>query len=138
MLRNLLNHRGRASSSTTAVRCATGSTTDGRKLRDQRPGRRDQLGALAAGGSPLAGYSKSMVKPNLFVDGRQYIVYWGQVTLEVPADRHVHLGVGMQDGIRGASLLLPPGAEPVLLDYHVPATGEVSFGPRAPAPPTGG
>jgi len=94
--------------------------------------------ALAAGGSPLAGYSKSMVKPNLFVDGRQYIVYWGQVTLEVPADRHVHLGVGMQDGIRGASLLLPPGAEPVLLDYHVPATGEVSFGPRAPAPPTGG
>ena len=39
----------------------------------------------------------------------------------------------MQDGIRGASLLLPPGAEPVLLDYHVPAMGEVSFGPRMPS-----
>ena len=88
---------------------------------------------LDAGGSPLAGYSKAMVKPNLFVDGRQYIVYWGQVTVEVPADRAVHLGVGMQDGIRGASLLLPPGAEPVVLDYHVPTMGEASFGPRAGA-----
>jgi len=94
---------------------------------------------LAAGGSPLAGYSKSMVKPNLFVDGRQYIVYWGQVTIEVPADRAVHLGIGMQDGIRGASLLLPPGPDPVVLDYHVPAMGEVSFGPRAaPVPGAGG
>jgi len=85
---------------------------------------------LTAGGSPLAGYSKAMVKPNLFVDGRQYIVYWGEVTIEVPADRAVHLGVGMQDGLRGASMLLPPGAEPVVLDYHVPAMGEASFGPR--------
>lgn len=86
---------------------------------------------LSAGGTPLAGYSKAMVKPNLFVDGRQYIVYWGEVTVEVPADRSVHIGVGMQDGIRGASVLLPPGAEPVVLDYHVPGMGEVSFGPRA-------
>jgi hypothetical protein len=86
---------------------------------------------LTAGGSPLSGYSKSMIKPNLFVDGRQYIVYWGEVTVEVPADRAVHIGVGMQDGIRGASVLLPQGAEPVVLDYHVPAMGEVRFGPRA-------
>jgi hypothetical protein len=89
---------------------------------------------LSAGGTPLAGYSKAMVKPNLFVDGRQYIVYWGEVTVEVPADRSVHIGVGMQDGIRGASVLLPPGSEPVVLDYHVPGMGEASFGPR-PAPP---
>jgi hypothetical protein len=87
---------------------------------------------LEAGGGPLTSVSKSTVKPNLFVDGRQYIVYWGQVTVEVPADRPVHLGVGMQDGVRGASLLLPPGTEPVQLVYHVPAMGEVSFGPPAP------
>jgi len=87
--------------------------------------------ALDAGSGPLKGLAKSTVKPNLFVDGRQYIVYWGQVTVEVPADRPVHLGVGMQDGVRGASLLLPPGTGPVLLDYHVPSMGEVSFGPRA-------
>ena len=88
---------------------------------------------LDAGSGPLKGLAKSTVKPNLFVDGRQYIVYWGQVTVEVPADRPVHIGVGMQDGVRGASLLLPPGAEPVLLDYRVPSMGEVSFGPRTPA-----
>jgi hypothetical protein len=87
---------------------------------------------LEAGGGPLGSVSKSTVKPNLFVDGRQYIVYWGQVTVEVPADRPVHLGVGMQDGVRGASLLLPPGTDPVQLVYHVPSMGEVSFGPRAP------
>lgn len=83
---------------------------------------------LDAGGAPLAGFSKSMIKPNLFVDGRQYIVYWGRVTLEVPADRSVHLGIGMQDGARGASMLLPAGVEPIELAYRVPAMGEVSFG----------
>lgn len=82
---------------------------------------------LEAGGGPLSGHSKSMVKPNLFVDGRQYIVYWGTVTVEVPADRAVHLAVGMQDGLRGASMLLPPGSDPVVLDYRVPAMGEVTF-----------
>ncbi len=90
-----------------------------------------------SGGGPLGGISKSTVKPNLFVDGRQYIVYWGQVTVEVPADRSVHLGAGMQDGVRGASLLLPPGTESVVLDFHVPSMGEVTFGPRA-VPPAGG
>jgi hypothetical protein len=85
---------------------------------------------LTTGGGPLGGIAKTTTKPNVFVDGRQYIVYWGDVTVEVPADRSVHIGVGMQDGIRGASVLLPPGAEPVVLDYHVPMTGEVSFGPR--------
>jgi hypothetical protein len=88
---------------------------------------------FSTGSGPLSGMSKSTVKPNLFVDGRQYIVYWGQVTVEVPADRAVHIGVGMQDGVRGASMLLPPGTEPVLLDFHVPSMGEVSFGPRVPA-----
>ena len=55
------------------------------------------------------------------------------MTVEVPADRPVHIGIDMQDGIRGASLLLPPGTEPVVLDHHVPAMGEVSFGPRMPS-----
>ena len=90
---------------------------------------------LDGGGSPFAGLSKSMIKPNLFVDGRQYIVYWGRVTVEVPADRPVHLGIGMQDGARGASLLLPRGSEPVELAYFVPAMGEVTFGPAHPGPP---
>jgi len=85
--------------------------------------------SLEAGGGLLGGISKTVVKPNLFVDGRQYIVYWGPVTVEVPADRSVHIGVGMQDGLRGASVLLPPGTEPLALRYHVGPTGEPDFGP---------
>ena len=54
------------------------------------------------------------------------------MTVEVPADRPVHLGIGMQDGARGASLLLPRGSEPVELAYYVPAMGEVTFGPARP------
>ena len=88
---------------------------------------------ISAGGGMLSSMAKTTTKPNVFVDGRQYIVYWGEVTVEVPADRSVHIGVGMQDGIRGASVLLPPGPGPVVLDYHVPMTGEVNFGPRGPA-----
>jgi hypothetical protein len=91
---------------------------------------------IDGGGTIFAGISKAMIKPNLFVDGRQYIVYWGRVTVEVPADRPVHLGIGMQDGARGASMLLPAGAEPLELSYYVPPTGEVTFGPaRPPAGP---
>lgn len=84
----------------------------------------------APGGTPFAGLTQAALKPNFFVDGRQYIVYWGQVTFELPADRSVHLAVGMQDGLRGASMLLPPGADNVALVYHVPAMGEASLGPE--------
>lgn len=86
------------------------------------------------GGSPLKGYTQSMVKPNVFVDGRQYIVYWGRVTVEVPADRAVHLGVGMQDGLRGASVLLQPGPDPLEMVYVAPAMGEATFTLAAPRP----
>lgn len=85
------------------------------------------------GANPMKGYAASMVAPNLFVDGRQYIVYWGRVTVEVPADRAVHLGVGMQDGMRGASMLLPPGPEPLDLSYQVSSFGPATFGVVPPA-----
>ena len=77
--------------------------------------------------SPLAGMTTSQVQPNLFVDGRQFIVYWGQVTVEAPADRAVHLGIGLQDGLRGASMLLEPGTEPAHLHYRISATGPAVF-----------
>ena len=99
---------------------------------DHHTGPKRYVSVTLDGGGVLGGISKSMVKPNLFVDGRQYIVYWGRVTVEVPADRPVHLGIGMQDGARGASLLLPAGSEPVELAYFVPVAGEVTFGPARP------
>lgn len=75
----------------------------------------------------LSGLTTAQIQPNLFVDGRQFIVYWGQVTVEAPADRSVHLGVGLQDGLRGASLLLEPGTEAVHLHYRIGATGPAVF-----------
>jgi len=84
---------------------------------------------LEAPSSLLAGQTTAMVKPNLFVDGRQFIVYWGRVSVEVPADRAVHVGVGMQDGLRGASVLLPPGGALPHLLYRVRSMGEAEFGP---------
>jgi hypothetical protein len=83
--------------------------------------------------SPLSGFTQEMVMPNVFVDGRQFVVYWGQVTVEAPADRPVHLAVGMQDGVRGASVLLDPGAEPLHLHYRVPVTGAATLGPAGQA-----
>jgi hypothetical protein len=77
--------------------------------------------------TPLAGMTVGQIQPNLFVDGRQFIVSWGQVTVEVPADRSVHLGIGLQDGLRGASLLLEPGADAAHLHYRLPATGPAVF-----------
>ena len=50
--------------------------------------------------------------PMVAVDGRQYLVYWGSVSFEVPADRAVHISVHveMQRVAQAASALLPPGA----------------------------
>ena len=71
----------------------------------------------------VRGITEKMTQPTLHVDGRQFIVYWGRVTVEAPADRSVHIAVGLQDGLRGASLLLESGAGPDYLLYQVPGAG---------------
>jgi len=76
----------------------------------------------------LGGPARSRIAPGLFVDGRQYLVYWGQVHVEVPADRSVHIGVGMQDGLQGTSTLLPPGDGPIGLRYEANAGGPTLVG----------
>ena len=75
----------------------------------------------------VRGLTEKMVQPNLFVDGRQFIVYWGTVTVEAPADRAVHVAVGLQDGLRGASVLLEPGPGPETVHYTVPGAGQASL-----------
>lgn len=57
--------------------------------------------------------------PIVSVDGRQYIVYWGSVTFEVPGDRSVHVSVHIEAERIGqaASVLLPPGNS-VALTYR--------------------
>jgi hypothetical protein len=49
--------------------------------------------------------------PIVGIDGRQYLVYWGSVSFEIPADRAVHLSVHIEVERIGqvATALLPPG-----------------------------
>ena len=75
----------------------------------------------------LGGATEKMMQPTLHVDGRPFIVYWGRVTVEAPADRAVHVAVGLQDGLRGASVLLEPGVDPAYLLYQVPAVGQATL-----------
>jgi hypothetical protein len=53
--------------------------------------------------------SPDRIAPTVGIDGRQYVVYWGRVYFEVPADRGVHVAVSLQEGVAASSLLLPPG-----------------------------
>ena len=53
----------------------------------------------------LSGVTEKMLMPTLSVDGRPFVVYWGTVTVEAPADRAVHLAVGMQDGMREGDIV---------------------------------
>ena len=54
---------------------------------------------------------RSKIPPIVGIDGRSYVVYWGAVTFEVPADRNVHVSVHVEGDaiVQAASALLPPG-----------------------------
>ena len=58
-------------------------------------------------------------RPVVSIDGRQYLVIWGGVSFEIPADRNVHVSVHVEaDHItQVASMLLPPGAGPKVFQY---------------------
>lgn len=54
---------------------------------------------------------RAKIPPIVGIDGRSYVVYWGPVTFEIPADRNVHLSVHVEGDaiVQAASALLPPG-----------------------------
>lgn len=58
-------------------------------------------------------------RPVASIDGRQYIVVWGPVTWEIPADRNVHVSVHLEGDYlaQAASVILPPGEPRVALRY---------------------
>lgn len=64
-------------------------------------------------GNPLV---RAKIPPIASIDGRQYVVYWGPVTFEIPADRAVHVSVHVEGDaiVQAASVLLPPGDSLVL------------------------
>jgi hypothetical protein len=62
------------------------------------------------------------VSPAVVLDGRQYVVDWGRVLLEVPADRAAHLTVLTlhRRPLAAASTVLTADHEPVL-EYSAPS-----------------
>ena len=59
-------------------------------------------------------------RPIVSIDGRQYLVVWGAVPFEVPADRNVHVSVHVEGDYitQVASMLLPPGEQPLVFRYE--------------------
>jgi hypothetical protein len=62
------------------------------------------------------------ISPAVLLDGRQYVVAWGHVALEVPADRPAHVTVLAlhRRPLAAASLVLMPDRQPVL-EYSAPS-----------------
>jgi hypothetical protein len=74
------------------------------------------------------------IPPVVSIDGRQYIVYWGTVGFEVPADRPVHVSVHVEAEYMtqaASALLLPEHTPELVYDTHFMA-GVGSL--RGPAP----
>lgn len=75
------------------------------------------------------------IPPTVAIDGRSYLVQWGQVAFEVPADRPVHVAVWVeyQRQVGAASVLLAPEMPPTL-EYAAPA--QFAFAGQLGAPGT--
>ena len=58
-------------------------------------------------------------RPVASIDGRQYVVVWGPVSWEIPADRNVHVSVHLEGDYlaQAASVILPPGDGRTVLRY---------------------
>jgi hypothetical protein len=80
---------------------------------------------------PHLGHTVRAYAPIASVDGRQYVVSWGSVTFEIPADRNVHVSVHLHTNSGHdhtitpfASIVLSPHPAPLrLLAQFVPAQG---------------
>lgn len=64
--------------------------------------------------------------PFVSIDGRQYVVSWGSITFEVPADRNVHVSAHLQTNY-GAGSSATPFASIVLAPHHEPVRLSTQF-----------
>ncbi|SDX20231.1 hypothetical protein SAMN05421504_102646 [Amycolatopsis xylanica] len=71
---------------------------------------------------PFSSNAVNYYAPYASIDGRQYVVTWGSVTFEIPADRNVHVSVHLLTNYSGgmtstpfASTILPPHPAPMRL-----------------------
>lgn len=81
------------------------------------------------------GMLTSKYRPITSIDGRQYVVLWGPVTFEIPADRNVHLSVHLEGEYvaQAASMILPPGETDQVFVYATDFLGGI--GSLTPASP---
>ena len=58
-------------------------------------------------------------RPIASIDGRQYVVVWGPVSWEIPADRNVHVSVHLEGEYvaQAASMIMAPRTERQVLVY---------------------
>ncbi|RSN25201.1 hypothetical protein DMC63_03365 [Streptomyces sp. WAC 05977] len=72
--------------------------------------------------------------PFVSIDGRQFLVSWGAVTFEIPADRNVHVSAHLHTNYGSqaaatpfASIVLAPHPEPVRLTAQFTGSGGSMF-----------
>lgn len=87
-------------------------------------GPRRVLSLLLTTGNAVA---TSRHRPIVSIDGRQYLVIWGGVSFEIPADRGVHVSVHVEAEFvtQVASMLLPPTERPQTFRYETHYTSGV-------------
>jgi len=88
---------------------------------------------LTTGNSMVA----SKYRPIVSIDGRQYVVLWGPVHFEVPADRNVHVSVHLEGDLvsQVASMLVGPGEANLAFRYETHYSS--SAGSLTPEPTPG-
>jgi hypothetical protein len=66
----------------------------------------------------------SKIPPVVGIDGRQYVVVWGSISFEIPADRATHVSVCVHGEYmqQAASALLAP-ERPAVLTYQTHFVG---------------
>lgn len=81
---------------------------------------------------PCVGNEARRTAPIASIDGRQYVVSWGAVSFEIPADRNVHVSVYLHSSGGGAyytstqfaSTIVPPNPAPMRLAATLSAEHE--------------
>ncbi|MFD9896202.1 hypothetical protein ACFWY9_43220 [Amycolatopsis sp. NPDC059027] len=89
---------------------------------------------------PCGGNEARRSAPIASIDGRQYVVSWGTVSFEIPADRNVHVSVYLQSSGGGAhyastqfaSAILPPHPAPARLAARLSSAMEGALVPVEP------
>lgn len=83
---------------------------------EHHQGQRRRLTLNLTSGNLAAGRHHPVVS----IDGRRYVVVWGTVTFEIPADRNVHVSVHVEAEYltQVASMLLPPGDQSRTFTYE--------------------